>query len=51
MNATINTFQSGSGDCIFIRLQDENSGEEYKIMIDCGVFTSQIKDFVINANQ
>lgn len=48
MNATINTFQSGSGDCIFIRLLDKNSREEYKIMIDCGVFTSQIKDFVIN---
>ncbi len=48
MHAIINTFESGCGDCIVIRLQDGDAGEVFNIMIDCGVFTSQIKDFVIN---
>lgn len=46
MKATIRTFQSGCGDCIFLILEDEKSGESFHIMIDCGVFTPKIKAFV-----
>lgn len=44
MKATIKTYQSGSGDCIFFLLRD---GErKYNIMIDCGEYTPTIKVFV-----
>ena len=46
MKATIKTFQSGSGDCIFFLLQ-EGEGK-YNLMIDCGEYTPAIKDFVEN---
>ena len=38
MKATIRTFQSGCGDCIFLILEEEKSGESFHIMIDCGIF-------------
>lgn len=47
MKATIITFQSGCGDCIFLILEDGMSGESFHIMIDCGVFTAEIKTFVV----
>lgn len=47
MKATIRTFQSGCGDCIFLILEDGMSGESFHIMIDCGVFTPEIKTFVV----
>lgn len=47
MKATIRTFQSGCGDCIFLILEDGMSGESFHIMIDCGVFTAEIKTFVV----
>lgn len=47
MKATIRTFQSGCGDCIFLILEDGMSGESFHIMIDCGVFTQEIKTFVV----
>lgn len=47
MKATIRTFQSGCGDCIFLILEDGMSGESFHIMIDCGLFTTEIKTFVI----
>lgn len=46
MNVTIRTFQSGCGDCIFLILKDESTQETYHIMIDCGDFTAEIKDFI-----
>lgn len=46
MKATIRTFQSGCGDCIFLMLEDEKSDESFHIMIDCGIFTPEIKAFV-----
>ena len=46
MKAKVRTFQSGCGDCIFLILEDEKSGESFHIMIDCGVFTPKIKAFV-----
>lgn len=49
MKATIRTFQSGCGDCIFLILEDGMSGESFHIMIDCGYFTPEIKAFVKNA--
>lgn len=47
MKATIRTFQSGCGDCIFLILEDAISGESFHIMIDCGLFTPEIKTFVV----
>lgn len=47
MKATIRTFQSGCGDCIFLILEDAMSGESFHIMIDCGLFTPEIKKFVV----
>lgn len=47
MKATIRTFQSGCGDCIFLILEDAMSGESFHIMIDCGLFTPEIKTFVV----
>lgn len=47
MKATIRTFQSGCGDCIFLILEDGMSGESFHAMIDCGVFTPEIKTFVV----
>ena len=47
MKVTIRTFQSGCGDCIFLILEDGMSGESFHIMIDCGVFTAEIKMFVV----
>lgn len=47
MKATIRTFQSGCGDCIFLILEDGISGESFHIMIDCGLFTPEIKTFVV----
>ena len=46
MKATVKTFQSGCGDCIFLILKDEANGETYHVLIDCGKFTSEIKDFM-----
>lgn len=42
----IRTFQSGCGDCIFLILEDEKSDESFHIMIDCGIFTPEIKAFL-----
>lgn len=47
MKATVRTFQSGCGDCIFLILEDAMSGESFHIMIDCGLFTPEIKTFVV----
>lgn len=46
MKAIIKTFQSGSGDCIFFLLQEEE--RKYNIMIDCGDYSPTIKGFVEN---
>lgn len=47
MEATIRTFQSRCGDCIFLILEDGMSGESFHIMIDCGHFTPEIRSFVV----
>ena len=44
MQATIKTFQSGSGDCVFLLLQEGD--EIFSLMIDCGYYTTKIKEFV-----
>lgn len=46
MKATIRTFESGIGDCIFLVLKNEEKNESYHIMIDCNTFTPDIKQFV-----
>lgn len=48
MKATVKTFQSGCGDCIFLILKDEIKKESFHVLIDCGKFTSEIKDFIMN---
>ncbi|WP_277638474.1 hypothetical protein [Bacteroides graminisolvens] len=44
MKAILNTFKAGKGDCIFFQLVSEFS--RYVIMIDCGSYTAEIKQFV-----
>ena len=49
MKATIKTFQSGSGDCIFLVLADDDN--KYVVMVDCGKYTKPIKEYVENTLQ
>ena len=44
MTAIVKTFQCGCGDCVFLIIDGEEG--RYVVMIDCGVFTNDIKDFV-----
>ena len=44
MTATIKTFQCGSGDSIFLIIDGEEG--RYVLMIDCGVLTTEIKNFI-----
>ena len=46
MKAIFKTFESGAGDCVFLVLKDEESGESYHLMVDCNVLTSEIKAFI-----
>lgn len=46
MKATIKTYPSGSGDCIFFQLDEIL--KKYVIMIDCGKYTAEIKSHVEN---
>lgn len=48
MKATIKTFESGVGDCIFFILKNEESGSSFHIMIDCNTLSNQIVDFISN---
>ena len=50
MKAAIKTFQSGSGDCIFLVLSDDD-GNRYVVMVDCGSYTGPIKEYVENTLQ
>lgn len=44
MKATLKTFQSGNGDCIFFLLQEGD--RKYNMMIDCAEYTPAIKEYV-----
>ena len=44
MRATIRTFQSKQGDCIFFITEGNDS--RFVIMIDCGKYTEEIKKYV-----
>lgn len=46
MHYTFKTFLSGTGDCIMLLI--ENNGVEVHIMVDCGVYSQDIKDFLCN---
>ena len=46
MKATLKTFESGSGDCIFLLLKDGVTSQSYHIMVDCNVLTEEIVSFV-----
>lgn len=48
MKASIKTFPCGDGDCIFMKLEDAENNESYNIMIDCGVLTNDIVDYITN---
>lgn len=43
--ASIRTFPCGTGDCISLLLTDEN-GYEFHLMVDCGFYDKEIKQFV-----
>ena len=42
MKAIFKTFESGAGDCVFLVLKDEESGESYHLMVDCNVLTGDM---------
>lgn len=44
MTATIKTFQSGIGDCIFFLIEDDATRKN--VMIDCGKYTDDIQKYV-----
>lgn len=44
MRATIQTFQSKQGDCIFFSI--ENDEKRFVTMIDCGKYTDDIREYV-----
>lgn len=44
MTATIKTFQSGIGDCIFFLIEDDATRKT--VMIDCGMYTDDIQKYV-----
>lgn len=46
MKATIRTFESGAGDCIFLILRNDENATSYHIMIDCNVLTQEIVQFI-----
>lgn len=46
MRAIIKTFESGSGDCIFLVFKDEMDGSRFHIMMDCYVLTDEIKAYI-----
>lgn len=46
MRAIIKTFESGTGDCIFLVMKDEMDGSSFHIMMDCNVLTNEIKTFI-----
>ena len=46
MKVRVKTFQSGCGDCIFFIIEGEDG--RFVIMIDCGLFTTEIKDYITN---
>mgnify|MGYP002519662978 CR=1 FL=1 len=46
MIAIIKTFESGSGDCIFLIMKDEMDDSSFHIMIDCNVLTDEIKTYI-----
>lgn len=46
MIRTFKTFQSGVGDSIFLLLKQGES--LFSIMVDCGVFTDEIKNYLQN---
>ena len=46
MRAIIKTFESGSGDCIFLVFKDEMDGSRFHIMMDCNVLTDEITAYI-----
>lgn len=46
MRATIKTYESGAGDCIFLIITDETEGSRFHLMVDCNVLTNEIKTFI-----
>lgn len=46
MKITFKTFHSGIGDCIFLLLKQGE--KQFSIMVDCGEYTEEIKNYVQN---
>lgn len=46
MQVKFQTFPVGSGDCITLLLK--NDDKEVHIMADCGLYTQEVNDFIVN---
>lgn len=46
MQVKFKTFSVGSGDCITLLLKNDN--KEIHIMVDCGLYTQEVNDYIVN---
>lgn len=46
MQVKFKTFSVGSGDCIILLLK--NDDKEIHIMVDCGLYTQEVNDYIVN---
>lgn len=46
MKATIKTFESGTGDCIFLILKKDEDNSSYHLMVDCNMLSDDIIKFI-----
>ena len=46
MQVKFKTFSVGSGDCITLLLK--NDDKEIHIMVDCGLYTQEVNDYIVN---
>ena len=46
MQVKFKTFSVGSGDCIIFLLK--NDDKEIHIMVDCGLYTQEVNDYIVN---
>lgn len=46
MRYSFKTFNVGAGDCITLLLK--NNDKEMHIMVDCGLYTQEVNDYIVN---
>lgn len=49
MDVIFKTFNVGNGDCIALLLS--NNGQEIHILVDCGKFTAEVNELILQHNR